>query len=214
MRRRVMGEIGGIVGKEGFARGARILLNVHVAAETDAEARGLVARLAADALVVGHLRRKGCGRKRDVGEGKRQAKARGVSGALGVPAGPDPDRKFSVQRARRDLGVPERRAKATLPSYAARSVQLNQQLELLAEERIIVGKVEAEERERFHERTAPDDDLGSAAGNDIDGGKILEDMHRVGGAEDRHRAREANALCLPAIAAITTGGDEIGRSRR
>jgi hypothetical protein len=41
---------------------------------------------------------------------------------------------------------------------------LQQQFQLACEERIVVGKIETEQRKRFDERTATDNHLGAAAG--------------------------------------------------
>jgi hypothetical protein len=60
-------------------------------------------------------------------------------------------------------------------------------IELLLEEALVVGEVVAEQRERLHKRTPPEDDFRPSAGHGIEGGEALVDPDRVVGAEDRHR---------------------------
>ena len=69
-----------------------------------------------------------------------------------------------------------------------------QQIEFLVEQRIVIAKVEAEKRERFGKRAAPDDQFGAPARNQIERGIRLEDPHRIGGAQNRDRARQANVF--------------------
>ena len=65
-----------------------------------------------------------------------------------------------------------------------------QQFELLGKERVVIFQREAEERERLDERPPPGHDLGPASGEQIQRREILEDAHRIGGAEHRDRTRQ------------------------
>ncbi len=72
--------------------------------------------------------------------------------------------------------------------------QLQQPHELLLEEPVVVGEVVAEERERLDERATSDHDLGTAAREQVDGRKLLEDADRIVGAEHVDCAREPDPL--------------------
>ena len=68
--------------------------------------------------------------------------------------------------------------------------QAREQVELLLEELLVVGEVEAEERERLGQRAAPDDQLRAAVRDGVERGEVGVEPHRVlraqhgdGGAE-------------------------------
>ena len=69
-----------------------------------------------------------------------------------------------------------------------------QQVELLGVELVVVVEVVAEEREGLDERAAPGHDLRAPARQQVDLGELLEDAHRIVGAQHRDRAREADPL--------------------
>ena len=112
----------------------------------------------------------------------------------GVAAGADPDRERRLDGTRRNLRVVERRPEPALPGDALRGGELEEKVELLGEQRVVVVEAAAEEREGFDERAAPGDDLGAAAGDEVDRGEILEHADRIEGREDRHRARDPDPL--------------------
>ena len=64
-----------------------------------------------------------------------------------------------------------------------RLAQPEQEVELLGEELVVVGKVVAEERERLDERAATGHDLGATAGEQVERRELLEDAHRIVRAE-------------------------------
>ena len=68
---------------------------------------------------------------------------------------------------------------------------LQEQLELLGEQRVVVIQLQTEERKRLDERAATDDHLRAAVREQIEGGELLKDADRVGRAEDGHRTGEA-----------------------
>ena len=72
--------------------------------------------------------------------------------------------------------------------------QREQELELLLEEVVVVAEVVAEERERLDERAAAGHDLGAAAREQVERREVLEDAHRVVGAEHADGAREPDPL--------------------
>ena len=193
----------------------RRLADVHVAAEADPDAVRPVAGLGADPLVVADLRREFGRRQRDVGERQRQAEARRARRVLGVAAGADPDRQRrpapAAAKSRASSSGGRKR-----PCQVTRSdgASLRRSSSFSVEQRIVVVEAAAEEREGFEERAAAGDDLGPAAGDEIDRGEILEDADRIEGREDRHRAATRMRLVRAATAAITTAGDEMAMSRR
>src|SRR5438045_2305435 len=72
--------------------------------------------------------------------------------------------------------------------------ELQQELELLRKELVVVLKVETEERERVDEGATPDNHLRASLRDEVERRELLEEPHRIDGAEDGHRAREADAL--------------------
>jgi hypothetical protein len=72
-------------------------------------------------------------------------------------------------------------------------VQAQQQVEFFGEQRLIVFQRKAEQREGLDERASPGHQLGTAIAEQVQRGEVLEQAHRVGGAEDAHRAVEPDA---------------------
>ena len=93
-------------------------------------------------------------------------------------------------------------------------VELHQQLELFGEQLVVIGEIEAEQRKRFGENAASGDHFGAAAGDEVDGGEILE--HATGSAVLRIVTALARRmrLVMAAIAANTTGVAAIAISNR
>ncbi len=71
---------------------------------------------------------------------------------------------------------------------------LQEQVELLREQRVVVFEPQPEERKRVDERSAPDDHLRASLRQQIEGREVLEDADRIGGAQDGDGARQPNAL--------------------
>ncbi len=65
-------------------------------------------------------------------------------------------------------------------------------MQLFDEEIVVVLELEAEQRIGFAERAATDDDFGAALRNEIERCELLEDAHRVCGAEHCHGAAKAD----------------------
>ena len=76
------------------------------------------------------------------------------------------------------------------PRHRRRVPDREQQLELLAEELVVVAEVVAEQRERLDERAAAGHDLRSTVRQQIDGRELLEDAHRIVGADHVDGARQ------------------------
>ena len=56
---------------------------------------------------------------------------------------------------------------------------MKQEIELLREQFVIGVEVIAEQRKGFDERAAPRHDLGPTARDEIEGGELLIDPHRI-----------------------------------
>ena len=81
-----------------------------------------------------------------------------------------------------------------------RLAKLQQQVELLGEQVIIVPPIQAEQRKGLGERTSADDDFSAAFRDQIKRRELLKDAYGVSGAQDSHRAREADlAWCGPRL---------------
>ena len=98
----------------------------------------------------------------------------------------DPDRHRVLDGRGIDAAV-ARAARGCRPGQVTRSLSrsLQQQLELLGEQRVVVVEVVAEEREGLDERAAPGHDLGAPAGQQVERGELLVDADRIVGATAR-----------------------------
>ena len=100
------------------------------------------------------------------------------------------------------------------PGHVRGFADLQQQLELLGEQRVVVVEVVAEQREGLDERSAPGHDLGPAPGDQVELGELLKHPDGVVRAEHGDGAREPDALGPAAIAASATAGEETTKSGR
>ena len=89
---------------------------------------------------------------------QRQAEPAGASEGTGCAADTEPNRKRVLERARVDSLPGECRAMLARPVNVRVLADVQKQIELSGEERIVVIKLQAIERERFDERAAPRDD--------------------------------------------------------
>ncbi len=87
---------------------------------------------------------------------------------------------------RHDILVGQRGTGLSLPGHGAAFQQFGEQIGLLFEEFFIVAEVVAEQWKRVDARSAPEDDLGAAAGDGIESRIALEHPHRIVGAENRN----------------------------
>jgi hypothetical protein len=85
------------------------------------------------------------------------------------------------------------------------AVEAQEQVELLAEEFVVVGEVVAEERERFGVGAAAGGDLGAAAEDEVDRGEVLEHLDRVGRREHGDGAGEPDPF-----GGLGDGGEDDG----
>lgn len=129
----------------------------------------------------------------DDGDHQRQAECAGADERLGGAADADPNGQRVLQRTRIDALAGERGAVAAGPRDVFVGADLQEEIELLGEERVIVFQLQAEERERLDEGAAADDHLGAALREQIEGGELLKHAHGIGGAEHGDGAGEADA---------------------
>ncbi len=121
-----------------------------------------------------------------------QAQYTGANEGLGRAANADPDRQWILQRPGEDALPGERRAMPAFPSNVCVFPDLEQKVEFLGEKRVVVGQIEAEKRIRLGERATPGHDFRAAVRQQVKRGKLLENPHRVRGAEHGHRAGKPN----------------------
>src|SRR5260221_11313968 len=105
----------------------------------------------------------------------------------------NPDGQRSPQGARRNLCRVERRTEAPLPADAFGGAQPGQQVDLFRKQVVVVDQVNPKQLKELDEYAATSDDLGTTIGEQIQGSEILEDAHRIGGAQDGGGAGETDA---------------------
>ena len=99
-----------------------------------------------------------------------------------------------VFQRRVDAEAVDGRPGASFPVDRLLRAGLVEELELLLEQDLVVGQVEAEQREGLNEGAAAQHDLGPAVGDGVHGGEALEDPDRVIGAEDGDGGAEPDVL--------------------
>jgi hypothetical protein len=100
----------------------------------------------------------------------------------------------AVRDRRGDDLVGQRRAELARPGHGLIAQQPHQEVELLLEQRLVVGEVEPEQREGVRQRAAADDQLRPPAGHRVEGGELVVQADRVLRAEDGHGGPEADPL--------------------
>ena len=126
----------------------------------------------------------------DDGHHQRQPEQTRPDERLGCAADPDPDRQRVLRRPRVDALAGERRPMPARPRHVRRVPDLQEQVQLLGEQRVVVREVQAEQREGLGEGAAPDDQVDATFGDQVQRGELLKDPHRVGGAEHGHRTAQ------------------------
>lgn len=121
---------------------------------------------------------------------QRPAVAAGAHDAGGGAADGDPHRQLALDGPGVDAGVDQRRAVTTGPRDLLVAVELDEQVQLLLEQLVVVGQVVAEQREGLGVGTASGGDLGPSAGDEVDGGEVLQHLHRIGRGQHGDRARQ------------------------
>ena len=95
---------------------------------------------------------------------------------------------------RHDILVVERRAGLALPGDRAALEQLGEEVGLLFEEVLVVGKVVTEERERLDAGASSEDDFRPAAGDRVERGVALKHPDGIVRAQDGDRRPDVDAV--------------------
>ena len=159
------------------------------------------------ALVELHVWCEALGVAADDREHQRQAEARGPDHRLRAATDAHPGGDVAIGDRRGDDLVGQRRAEVARPGDGLVAQQARQQVELLLEERLVVGEVEPEQREGLRQRAAADDQLRPAVGYRVERGEVVVQPHRVLGAQDGHGGPEPD----PFGAAGDRGEDHMSR---
>ena len=109
---------------------------------------------------------------------ERQPERAGADEGLRCSADADPDRERVLQRPGEDALAGERWPVLSGPGDLHLLADAEQEVELLGEQRVVVGEVEPEQREGLGERAAADDEVDPALGDQIEGRELLEEAHR------------------------------------
>jgi hypothetical protein len=102
----------------------------------------------------------------------------------------DADRQGILQGPGPDALTGQRGAMPVGPGDLGCRAEAQQQVELLGEQRVVVSQVQPEQREGLGERASPHDQVDPTLRDQVEGGELLEDAHRIVGTEHRHRAVE------------------------
>jgi hypothetical protein len=86
---------------------------------------------------------------------------------------------------------------ASLPVQDSIVAELEEHAELLVEEFVVVGGVVPEQRIGLDERPAAGNNLGTAVGDEIQGGELLEKPHGVLRGQHGHRRAEPEVGGFP-----------------
>ena len=117
-----------------------------------------------------------------------------IASAIGSPSAPARAADSGVPPTATQIGIRSCNGRGYTPRVVRAVAKFEQLLELLGEQPVVVRKVVAEERERLDERAAAGHDLRAAARKQIDRRKLLEDAHRVVGAQHAHSACQPDRL--------------------
>ena len=109
---------------------------------------------------------------------QRQSERAGANKGAGCAADTEPNRQRVLQRARINSLPGERRSVLARPVNMRVLADVQKQIELLGEERIVVLELQAEERKCFDERAAPGNDLRSSVRKQIERRELLETRAR------------------------------------
>ena len=123
---------------------------------------------------------------------ERQPEGSGADEGLGCSADADPDRERVLQRSGEDALAGERWAVPSGPRDLRLFADAQQEVELLGEQRVVVGEIEPEQRKGLGERAAADDEVDPALGDQIEGRELLEEPYGIACAEDGHGAVETD----------------------
>src|SRR3984893_6717591 len=166
--------------------------NVSVRMHSNRQWRGAV-RLER-ALVDLDQRSEAAGRSADDGEHQGKAVAGGPHHRLRAATDTNPGGKVSFRERRSHVLVYERRSQLAGPGHRWVREQPRKQVELLLEELLVVGEVEAEQWEGLGQRAATDDELCTAVRHGVERREGGVDPHRVLRAQHGDGSAEPNAF--------------------
>ncbi len=130
----------------------------------------------------------------DDGDHERKAEGAGAGERCGSSAYAEPDGERVLERTGEDALPGERGAMFAGPGDVGGVADLEKEIQILGEERVVVFEVESEEGEGFDEGAAAGDDLRATVGEEVEGGELLEDADGVGGREDGDGAGETDVF--------------------
>src|SRR6267142_2329343 len=114
---------------------------------------------------------------------QRQPEGAGANERAGRAADTKPNRQRLLQRTRVNSLPGKRSAMLARPVDMRVLADVQKQIELFGEKRIVVLEFQAEERKRFDERAAPDNHLRSPFRKKIERRKLLEHANGIGRAQ-------------------------------
>jgi hypothetical protein len=115
----------------------------------------------------------------DDGHHQRKAECSGACKRSRSPAHAEPDRKRSLIWPWIHCLPRKRRAVLTGPMNVDVFSNLQEQFKLAGKKRIVIGKIEAEKRKGFHERSAPYNHFGASMGEKVYSCELLKYAHGV-----------------------------------
>ena len=81
-----------------------------------------------------------------------------------------------------------------LPGHRLIFKERGKQIELLLEQRFVLGQIKSEQRKRLGERAAPQNHFGAPVGSGVERREALKHPDRIVRRQHRHRRAEMNAL--------------------
>jgi hypothetical protein len=166
----------------------------HEAERVHADRQRRVPILLKGALVEVDVGRESARAPADDGQHQRQAVAGGPDHRLRGATDTNPGGEVSVGEGWAHVLVRERGSDGAGPGNGLVPQQAREQVEFLLEERLVVGEIESEQRERLRRGGPADDELGTAVGHRVGGRELGVHPHRVLGAQYRHGRAEPDAL--------------------
>src|SRR6266404_7517712 len=130
----------------------------------------------------------------DDGEHQRQAVTGGPDHRLRAAADTHPRREASRWERRTYVLIVEWRSSGSGPGHGLIAEQAREQVELLFEERLVVGEVESKQREGVRQRPAADDQLCTAIRYRVEGRELGVHPYRILRTEHRHGGAEPDAF--------------------
>jgi hypothetical protein len=155
-------------------------------------------------------RREPSGVAADDREHQRESVVCGADDRLGAAAHADPGRERSGFGVRHDILIVERCTGHAVPGHWSALEQLSEEVGLLLEQIFVVSEVVPEERERVDAGTSSEDDLGTTAGDGVEGGVALKHPYGIVRAQHGDSGTETD----PGRARGDRGEHDVGGRQR